>query len=88
MPMVPGHALHEKGLQRQTKKNDGPLVSSQEEKALLVPLINRLSSGDFVPTLGLHRISLVRASGEAFRRLVFDALEGTRDPCLLGDQSC
>ena len=34
---VPGHALHEKGLQGQ--KGDGPLVSSQEERALLVPLI-------------------------------------------------
>ena len=36
---VPGHALHEKGLQRQ--KGVGPLVSSQEERALLVPVINR-----------------------------------------------
>ena len=35
----PGHALHEKGLQRQ--KSVGPLVSSQEERALLVPVINR-----------------------------------------------
>ena len=34
-----GHALHEKGLQRQIV--DGTLVSSQEERALLVPLINR-----------------------------------------------
>ena len=36
---IPGHALHEKGLQRQ--KSVGPLVSSQEERALLVPVINR-----------------------------------------------
>ena len=36
---VPGHALHEKGLQRQ--KGVGPLVGSQEERALLVPVINR-----------------------------------------------
>ena len=35
----PGHALHEKGLPRQ--KGDGPLVSSQEQRALLVLLINR-----------------------------------------------
>ena len=35
----PGHALHEKGLQRQ--RGVGPLVSSQEERALLVPVINR-----------------------------------------------
>ena len=34
---VPGHALHEKGLQRQI--GVGPLVSSQKERTLLVPLI-------------------------------------------------
>ena len=33
----PGHALHEKGLQRQT--SFGPLVSSQERRALAVTLI-------------------------------------------------
>ena len=55
---VPGHALREKGLQRQ--KGVGPLVSSQEQSALLVPVINRLSTAvqprvnrgstaDFVP---------------------------------------
>ena len=37
---------------------------------------------------GLNEISLVRASGETFRRRVFDALEGTRDSCLLGEQFC
>ena len=37
--LVSGHALHEKGLQRQ--KGAVPLVGSQEERALLVPLINR-----------------------------------------------
>ena len=36
---VPGHALHEKGLQRQI--GAGTLVSSQERRALFVPLINR-----------------------------------------------
>ena len=35
----PGHALHEKGLQRQT--GVVPLVGSQEQRALLGPLINR-----------------------------------------------
>ena len=39
--------LHEKGLQRQ--KGVVPLVSSQEQRALLVPLINRGSTGHFVP---------------------------------------
>ena len=37
--VFPGHALHEKGLQRQ--KGVVPLVGSQEQRALLVPLINR-----------------------------------------------
>ena len=35
----PGYAWHEKGLQRQ--KGAGPLVRSQEQRALLVPVINR-----------------------------------------------
>ena len=35
--MVPRYALHEKDLIRQ--KGFGPLVSSQEERALLVPLV-------------------------------------------------
>ena len=39
---IPGHALHEKGLQRQ--KGVGPLVSSQRERALAVPVIKRLST--------------------------------------------
>ena len=44
---VPGHALHEKGLQRQ--KGVGPLASSKEQRALLVPLINRLSTASLIP---------------------------------------
>ena len=52
------------------------------------PRINRGSTADFVPAFGLHRISLVRAPEEAFGRRVFDALEGTRVPCPLGDQFC
>ena len=51
-------------------------------------MINRLPTADFVPAFGLHRISLVRASEETFRRLVLEALEGTRDACLLGEQFC
>ena len=38
-PEIHGHALHEKGLQRQ--KDVVPLVGSQEERALLVMLLNR-----------------------------------------------
>ena len=38
-------------------------------------------------TIGfLNRISLVRASGETFRRRVFDALESARKDCSLGEQ--
>ena len=37
--LVPGHALHEKGLQIQI--GVVPLVGSQEQRALLVPVINR-----------------------------------------------
>ena len=46
---------------------------------------------DFVPAsglFGLHRISLVRASGETFKHRFFDALGGTRDACLLGVLFC
>ena len=84
--IIPGHALHEKGLQRQ--KNVGPLVSSQEQRALLVPRLNRSSTGDFVPAFGLNRISFVRVSGETFRQYVLDALEGTRKACFLGGLFC
>ena len=38
-PSVPGHALHEKGLQKQI--SDGTLVSNKERRALAVPVINR-----------------------------------------------
>ena len=47
-------------------------------------MINHGSAAHFVPACGLHRISLFRASGETLGRLEFDALENTRDPCLLG----
>ena len=56
------------------------------------PRINRVSTGCqpvvLFSSIGLHRISLVRASGETFRRRVFDALGGTRDACLLGELFC
>ena len=66
---VPRHALREKGLQRQ--RGVGPLVSSQDRGAHVVPRIIRGSSADqtrsFCPPIGLHRISLVRASEESFK---------------------
>ena len=49
-PMFPGHALREKGLQRQ--KSVVPLFGSQEKKRAFPPadkpLINRWSTVDFV----------------------------------------
>ena len=42
-----GHALHDKGFWRQT--GVGTLVSSPEQKALLVPLITCGSTAGFVP---------------------------------------
>ena len=46
VPAFPGHAVHEKGLQRQ---GVGPLVGSQERRALLVPVINRFQAADKPP---------------------------------------
>ena len=47
--VFPGHALHEKGLQRQIAV--GTLVNSQQRRALAVPVINRL------PTAGQPRVN-------------------------------
>ena len=87
---IPGHALHEKGLQRQGRRRSTgqqPRRKSARGPADK-PRMNRLSTGDFVPAFGLHWISLVRASGETFRRRVFDALGGTRVSCFLGELFC
>ena len=85
-PQIPGHALHEKGLQIQ--KGVGPLVSSQEQRALLVPRINNLSTACqpvvvFLSSIGLNMISLVRASAGTIRNCAYDSLEGARDARLL-----
>ena len=48
-------------------------------------MTNRLSTGDFITAFGLHRSPLVRASGESFRRRVFDALEDTSEACSLDE---
>ena len=52
------------------------------------PRVKRLSTADFVLAFGKKGISLVRASGEKFKRHVFDALAGARDACLLGELFC
>ena len=81
---IRGHALHKKGLQRQT--GVGTLVSSQQRKALAVPLLNRGSTAGqllvnrlFCSSTGLHRISFVRSSEESFRTVFFGAPEGKTD---------
>ena len=43
-PYIPGHGLHEKGLQRQIAV--GTLVNSQQRRALAVPLLNRGQTAD------------------------------------------
>ena len=118
----------------QTKERSGPLVSSQERRAAVVPLINRSSTGRqtdvvFIPrfpdmacmrkvvtrtkkrrstreqpgtksgrrpahkpgvkcslcsSIGLQKISFVRASDETFRTVVYDALGGKREGYFLG----
>ena len=87
---IPGHALREKGLQRQksvesTGQQPGTKSASRPADK---PVTHRLSTGGFVPAFGLHRVSLVRASGRTFRRRVLDSLEGARNACLLGELFC
>ena len=86
----PGHALHEKGLQRQL--GVGTLVRNQERRAAVVPRINRLSTGyqpvvnrGFWSSIGLHRVSFVRSSRDTPRRVFFDRMGGTRDGGLLSE---
>ena len=77
---VPGHALHEKDLQRQ--KGVGTLVSCQEQRAAVVLRISR----GFCSSIGSHKISFVRASEETFGTVVLDALGGRMVGCLLGER--
>ena len=52
--LIPGHALHAKGLQRQI--GVVTLVSSQERRALLVPRLNRGSTAGQPVVLFLRRL--------------------------------
>ena len=72
-----------KRVYRDKKASVDTLDSRQEQRALLVPVINRLSTARFRSSNGLHKIYLVRASEELFKTVVFDALEGTRAGCVL-----
>ena len=53
MSICLGHALHQEGLHRQ--KGVVPLVSNQERRALMAPVINRLATGR-QPFVLLHSI--------------------------------
>ena len=72
----------------------GTLVNSQQRRALAVPVINRLSTAcqplvnrSLCSSIGLHSISLVRASRGTPRRSFFHRLGGKRVCFLLGEQS-
>ena len=54
--MIPGHALHEKGLQRQI--GVGTMVNSQQRRALAVPVMNRRS------TAGQPRVNRGSTAGQ------------------------
>ena len=82
---IPGYALHEKVSQK--PKGIDPLVSNRERGTLMAPLINLFQTAR-VAKVGLNRISFVRASGESSRTVVFDALAGKMDGCLLGTPNC
>ena len=85
LDIITGHALHEKGLQRQNRRRSTgqQLGTKSASRPADKPQVNRLSTADFVPAFGLHRISLVRASEEMLRTIVFDAPEETSDGCVL-----
>ena len=80
LPRVPGHALHEKGLQRQI--GIGPLVRSQERRALAVPQVNHW----LCSYIGLNGGFLNSCFPKKRCKIaLFDALEGKRDCCFLGE---
>ena len=73
------------------EKSDGPLVSSQERRALFVLLRNHLSTAIQPRVLFSQRSTYVSfflcCSGET-RERVFDSLEGTMKANFLGAQFC
>ena len=70
---------------RSTRQQPGTKIASRPADK---PRINRSLTADFVPSFGLHKISLVRASGETFKQCVLDVWEGTREPCFLDRIFC
>ena len=64
-----------------------PVPARPRRPAVRRPVPTRPGYVRVLDSTGLHRISLVRASGET-RRRVFDALVGAREACFLGEQFC
>ena len=88
---VPGHALHDEGLQRE--KGVGTLVSGQERRAAVVPRINRGSTAGFVLPSVYKRIRMfvlpTTGSGQLFSML--QTAKGTLVHCAnrpVGVPSC
>ena len=86
----PGHALHEKGLQRQKRRRfTGQQSGTKSAFRLAVKaLINRGSTAHFVPPFVYIGFSLVRPSGKTLKQRSCNPLEDTRDLCFLGEQFC
>ena len=84
---VSGHALHEKGLQRQIRRlfTGQQPVTQNDRTPADKPRINRLLTANtqvanrgVCSSISLHRISFVRASEESSRTVVFDPLDGKK----------
>ena len=80
---IRGHSLHETGLQRQI--GVGTLFSIEERSALAVPLINRGSTAHCVPQMVYMGFRLFVLLGRRSGHFFFNALEGARDGCFLGE---
>ena len=78
--LIPGNALHEKRFQRHI--GVGPLVSSQERRALAVPRISRGSTGCFVSASVYIGIRLFALSGDSFvKRFLYSLIRFTWTFC-------
>ena len=80
---LPEHALHEKGLQKQI--GVGTLVSSQEQRALFVPLINccqTLVNRCFCSSVVFKYELDCSCFQKDIQESVFDLLEGKSEGCL------
>ena len=81
--VFPGNALHEKRFTKTKKRL--PIGQQRGTKSAFRLADKPFMNWMFWSSIGLHRISFVRASGGSFRTGLHDALESTRDGCLLGE---